>query len=195
MPAAAGDDAQEDLGLTEAGIRRRHPEVAAQRQLEPAAERVAGDRRDRRAAELQGVGDGLESVGDPPGALRFGELAHVGSGREDPVATPEDECPGRIGREPVIVSPTSPSIPTDSAFAFGPVQGHERHAVVAALEAGPRLLSSGTRRTRTVPRAGLAGHAEPSSRTRTAPRHGRASSARHDISRHYDHPRTSRAHR
>ena len=40
--AAAGDDAEQDLGLTEHGPLRRDPVVAGQRQLAAAAERVAG---------------------------------------------------------------------------------------------------------------------------------------------------------
>ena len=44
-PAAAGDDAEQDLGLPEDGPRPGDAVVARQRQLAPAAERVAGRRR------------------------------------------------------------------------------------------------------------------------------------------------------
>src|SRR5262249_11162583 len=42
--AGPGDDAEEDLGLAQAGTLARDPEVGAQRQLQPAAARVSGHR-------------------------------------------------------------------------------------------------------------------------------------------------------
>ncbi|CAB4929431.1 unannotated protein [freshwater metagenome] len=45
--AGAGDDPEEDLRLTEAGIIGSNAKIAAQRELASAAERIAGDRGDR----------------------------------------------------------------------------------------------------------------------------------------------------
>jgi hypothetical protein len=43
VPPAPGDDAEQDLRLTELGVVTGDAEVAAQRELAAAAERVAGD--------------------------------------------------------------------------------------------------------------------------------------------------------
>ena len=58
-PAAAGDDAEQDLGLAEAGPVGRDAQVAGQGQLAAAAERVAADRGDGDPGD---GGDGLERV-------------------------------------------------------------------------------------------------------------------------------------
>ena len=49
--AGAGDDAEEDLGLAEPGVVGRDAEVAGERDLAPAAERVAGDGGDGRLGQ------------------------------------------------------------------------------------------------------------------------------------------------
>src|SRR5690606_39328293 len=56
-PAAAGQDPEPDLRLSEPGRTGRDPEVARERELAPAAERVPVDLRDRRLREL---GEDLE---------------------------------------------------------------------------------------------------------------------------------------
>ncbi|CAB4742474.1 unannotated protein [freshwater metagenome] len=50
--AGPGDDPEEDLRLAEAGIVGSNAQIAAQRELAAAAERIAGDRGNR------GLGDG-----------------------------------------------------------------------------------------------------------------------------------------
>ena len=47
-PAGPGDDAEQDLGLADPGPLPRDPEVGGQRELQAAAQRVAGDRGDHR---------------------------------------------------------------------------------------------------------------------------------------------------
>ena len=59
--ARAGNDPEQDLGLTEARGLARDPQVARERELEPAAERVAADRRDHRARDRR---DRVERVAE-----------------------------------------------------------------------------------------------------------------------------------
>ena len=98
--AAAGDDAEQDLGLAEHRPLRRHPVVAGQRQLAPAAEGVAGDGGDDEAGD---VGHGRQGVVDGGGDARplvgAAELADVGAGGEDPLAAGHHHGAGRVGRE------------------------------------------------------------------------------------------------
>ena len=51
VPPATGDDAEQHLGQPEPRVLGAHPEVAGQRQLEPAAESEAVDRGDRRPGD------------------------------------------------------------------------------------------------------------------------------------------------
>ena len=51
--AAAGDDAEQDLGLAERGVVRGHAQVARERELTPAAQRVAVDRGDDRTRDAR----------------------------------------------------------------------------------------------------------------------------------------------
>ena len=74
--ARAGDDAEQDLRLADLRALAEHPEVGAQREFEPAAERVAGDGRDDRLGDVRDdVERGLERgrplghLGDPSGAI------------------------------------------------------------------------------------------------------------------------------
>ena len=78
--AAPGDDREAHLRQPEPGALRRDPQVAAQRELQPAAERVALDRGDRRHRQVgQRARDALlELVALPAGAPPLGlELADV----------------------------------------------------------------------------------------------------------------------
>ena len=104
--AAAGDDAEQDLGLTEAGVVAGDAEVAGQGQLAAAAEREPGDGGDDRARD---GGDGVERLEERPpiSATRsgrldprrgvptpLGELRDVGPGREHLGATGDHHRPG-----------------------------------------------------------------------------------------------------
>ena len=87
--APAGDDPEVDLGLAEVGVLGREPDVAGQRHLAAAAERVAVDGGDRRLAHrLEHVGDLLAELG--VGARLERRLAvhllDVGAGDERAVA-------------------------------------------------------------------------------------------------------------
>ena len=83
--AGAGDDAEQDLGLAELRALARDAEVGAQRELAPAAERVAGDGGDDRLRDARDRGErGLQPdrVVDHVGVRPAGELLHVGTGGE-----------------------------------------------------------------------------------------------------------------
>ena len=90
--AAAGDDAEQDLGLTEPRRRRRHPEVAGEGELAAAAEGEAGDGGDRRPRD---GGHGVEGVAGrrrpttaassgPPNSPMSAPAANI---RSEPVTT------------------------------------------------------------------------------------------------------------
>ena len=90
-PAGARRDGQAHLGQAELRALRGDPDVAAQRQLEPAAERVALDRGDRRHRQRRQPGRdaGLQLVPRASAGAALGlELAHVRAGREGPLASP-----------------------------------------------------------------------------------------------------------
>ena len=63
--AGAGDDAEQDLGLPDLGALAQHPEVGAEREFEPAAERVAGDRRHHRLGDVRHGGERRLQRGRP----------------------------------------------------------------------------------------------------------------------------------
>jgi hypothetical protein len=98
--AAAGNDAEEDLGLAEHGPFGRDAHVAGQSQLAPSAERVPRDGSDGHARDR---GDGVESAAeraaDQAGLAFAAELGDVGAGSEEPIASGEDDRTGRPGRE------------------------------------------------------------------------------------------------
>ena len=60
-----GDDAEQDLGLTELGVVGGDPPVGAQRQLTAAAQGVAGDRRDDRLRDRRHRGERRRQTGRP----------------------------------------------------------------------------------------------------------------------------------
>ena len=96
--AAAGDDPEQDLGLTEHGPRSGDAVVAGQRQLAAAAEGVAADGGDDEPGD---GGDGVERVveagRDRSGLVGAAELGDVGAGGEDALAAGDDDGAGRIG--------------------------------------------------------------------------------------------------
>lgn len=92
-PAGAGDDPEEDLGLTEGGVVGGDAEVAGEGDLAPTPERVSCDRRDRR------LGDPGERAGEVLQAVRGADhvdighrlhLLDVGTGREHLLAAIDD---------------------------------------------------------------------------------------------------------
>ena len=87
-PAAARNDAEEDLRLAEHGALAGDPVVARERQLAAAAEGVAADGGDHEAVEGgDGVVRGVEPVGDGAGLGLPTELGDVGTGGEDALAS------------------------------------------------------------------------------------------------------------
>ena len=78
--AAAGKQPEVHLGKAELRIARRDPEVARERDLEPAAEAVAVDRGDdRHRRALDQVGDRLDPAGPIAAAVGADEPADVGA--------------------------------------------------------------------------------------------------------------------
>ena len=106
VPPAPGRHREAHLGQPEPGALRGDPEVAAQRELQPAAERVALDRGDRRHRQRgqapRDAGLELEPLAAARAPLGL-ELADVRAGRERPLAAARhDDRPdvaGRGGRE------------------------------------------------------------------------------------------------
>ena len=76
--AGARQEAELDLGQADAGAGRGDAVMAAERELEAAAERRAVDRRDDRLADAL---DRLDDLDQPGRAARLAELRDVGAGR------------------------------------------------------------------------------------------------------------------
>ena len=98
--AAAGNDAQQDLGLPERRVVGRDAQVARERELATATEREsgdcgddhAGDRFDRQCRLDQQRADGARFVGP-------GEFGDVGTRGKDALAAGEHDRAWRVGRE------------------------------------------------------------------------------------------------
>ena len=118
--AAAGDDAEQHLGLAEPGRRAAHAQVAGQRQLAAAAEGEAGDRGDRGPRDGgDGVEGAAEGAADDAGLVGPAELGDVGARREHPVRPGDDDGAGRVGgRAPRRRPRSSPSSAVDSALTL-----------------------------------------------------------------------------
>jgi len=84
--AGAGDDAEGDFGKADPGVRLQHPVVAAERQLEAAAE---GGAVDRRGDGLCAILDRGDDVGQEGRHRRLAEFADVGAGDEAPAGAGE----------------------------------------------------------------------------------------------------------
>src|SRR5579875_1800326 len=98
--AGPGDDPERHLGQPETGAGRGEAQVTGERELEAAAEGVAGDRRERRPREageaIAGAAEGVEEAG---GARGVRQLGHLRTGSEVRCAAPEDERARRVGTE------------------------------------------------------------------------------------------------
>ena len=100
--AGAGDDGQPHLRQPQPGALRRDPQVAAQRELQAAAKRVALDRRDRRHRQPgePGARRASSSARRAPArgpALRL-ELADVRPGAERPLAAAAHDHGAHVAR-------------------------------------------------------------------------------------------------
>ena len=105
--AATGDDAEQDLRLTEHGPLAGDAVVARQRQLASAAEGVPADGGDD---EPRDVGHRVQAPRGTPAVMRAAslgaaELADVGAGGEDPLAAGDDHRPRRVGGQLLGRSP------------------------------------------------------------------------------------------
>ena len=147
VPTAAGDDAEEDLGLTELRLLAGDAEVAGEGQLAPAAEREAGDRRDRGAGD---VGDGVEGpqevladqLGLGPGDDLLGSSAERNSEISAPAA--------KIRSPPVTTTAPGGAARSDSAAPLELPQqlGRQRvHLGVVEADDGDAVVR-GARRAR-----------------------------------------------
>lgn len=93
--AGAGDDAQRDLGQARSGLGIRDPPAASHRNLQPAAE---GRAMDRRAPRLGRALDPGDDIGQVRRLRRLAELAHVGAGDEGPASAGQHGAAhGRFG--------------------------------------------------------------------------------------------------
>ena len=141
--AAAGDDAEEDLGLAEHGPRAGDAVVAGQRQLAAAAEGVAADGGDDEAGD---GGDGVERVveagRDRAGLVGAAELGDVGAGGEDPLAAGDHDGAGRVGGQLVgRLVQLGAAAPAERALTLPLAQRDDGDAVVAAIEGRAALPS------------------------------------------------------
>jgi hypothetical protein len=137
---AAGprDHAQEDLGLAQLGVLGGDAEVARHRQLTPAAERVAVDRRDGHLRQPLEPREDVLEVPDPlehrDGILR-GHLLDVRSCREDLLSSPHDHGAHvvvRLGRCNSVID-LRRDLPVERVH-LRTVEADGAHAVAAHLE-------------------------------------------------------------
>ena len=140
-PAGARHDGPANLREPEDGVLRRHPDVAAEHQLEPASERVTVHGRDDGLPDLHAAGDAAESrVVVAPSGPWFAErlwdhLLQIGAGGERLLAgSGQDRHPRlRVVAEP---HPGVDQLPVrlgiDRVHGLGPVQ-RDRHDVVLLL--------------------------------------------------------------
>ena len=133
--ATAGDDAEQDLGLAEAGVVAGDAQVAGQRQLAAAAE---GGPRDGGDDHARDGGDGVERLeeqrADLAALLGAAELGDVGAGREDPLAAGHDDGARRIGGEVLGRRPQLPEQLGRQRVHLAVLEPDEGHAVVATLD-------------------------------------------------------------
>ena len=122
--AGAGDDAEQDLRLAEPGVVAGDAQVAAQRELAAATERVAGDRGDRRLGDAGHGGERGLQRGRAVDHLLVGPGGHlldVGAGREH--LRDRRRRPPRGRRRAVVASYAAPRIScctwADRAFIGG----------------------------------------------------------------------------
>ena len=119
-------------------------EVARQGQLAAAAERVAGDRGDGGPRDAS---DGVERVAergaDHDGFVLARELGDVGAGREDALAAVTTTAPGGSAANPPATSASWLEQGRGQRVHLGPVELHDRNAVVAPLH-GYELIHRST---------------------------------------------------
>ena len=130
--ASARDHPEQDLGQTEAGVLGADPEVAGQRELQPAAE---GDAVDGGNGGPRHRGQRAERGGEV-GAHRVraavAQLDDVGSGREDPPPAPQHHRPGGSSCSSVATACSCASTGGESALALG------RSSRISATPSGRR---------------------------------------------------------
>ena len=143
--ARARDDSEQDLGLTELGVVGGDPDVGAQRQLAPAAERISRDRRHDRLRDRRDGAERRLQPGDSIGHVGVGHLGHlfdVGAGREDLLAAPHHDTAdvvslGRLvrGRADLLLH-----LPVERVHRR-PVKPQRRNSVGAVGNLEPHVLS------------------------------------------------------
>ncbi len=145
--SCAGDDAEEDLRLTELRLVRGDPQVTGEGQLAATAE---GEARDRRHGHPRDLGDGIERRAEQPADLgclgRAPELGDVGPGCEHPIAAGHDHgtrwVVGQLECGPVELSQHLLGERVD----LGMIEAEGGNAVIAALDVDERSFSHGRRR-------------------------------------------------
>ena len=151
--APSRDDAEQDLRLAEPGLLAGDAEVARQRQLAAAAERVAGDRRDRgsrdgghrvqrhaeQLTDQLGLGAGDHLVGC---LRRNSEIsAPAAKIRSPPVTT---TAPGGSSRKPSATAVQLAEHRRRQRVDLGVVEAHDGHTVVAPFEVDETATWPGT---------------------------------------------------
>ncbi len=113
-----------DLRHADLGALAQHPEVGGQRELEAAAERVAGDRGDDRLGQPGDDREGLLQRRPPATHLGVGQLGHlldVGAGGEHPLAAVEHDRAHVVAVAGLDARPRAarPAAAPSMAFIFG----------------------------------------------------------------------------
>ena len=132
--APTGDHPEQHFGQAQPGVLGADPEVAGQRQLQPASQRVAVDGGDGGPGQ---TGQGPERAGEvrPHGAgVGAIELDDVGTGGKDPPAAPQHHRAGRVGGQALGDGEDLPEHRAGEGVGLGPVQPDQGDAVVASLE-------------------------------------------------------------
>ena len=138
--AGAGEEAELDLGDAEARVVGRHPEVAREGELEPAAERGAVDRGDRRLRVLlepvEDVGERAHEPREAGGAVEPGQLADVGAGAErPPLAGDHERAHAVVGLEVDQRGvERGEGVGADRVETIGPAQRDDRDRALASFD-------------------------------------------------------------
>ena len=143
---AAGDDAEQHLGLAEAGLLGgRDAQVAGEGQL-AAPPRAKPDTAAMAHRGMAAPRRAHEGAAHTPGLVGAAELADVGAGGEQAVAAGHDHGAGRVGGQLAGDGLDLAQHLGRQGVDLGVVEAHHGDAVVTAFEVDPGGLSAGIAR-------------------------------------------------